>query len=39
MVTHVVLCAGDPEDATLSQVEQIGKVDVSLVEDRDLACL
>jgi len=33
---HVVLGAGDPEDAALEQIKEMGKVQVRLVEDDDL---
>lgn len=39
VVAHVVLRPRNPEDATLAQIEEIGEVDVSLVEDGNLARL
>ena len=35
-VAEVVLGTSDPEDATSGQIEEVGKVDVGLVEDGDL---
>lgn len=39
VVAHVVLGPRNPKDATSGQVEEIGEVDVSLVEDGNLARL
>ena len=39
MVTKIILGPGDPEDASLVQLEETFKVDVSLVEDGDLSVL
>src|ERR1039458_357332 len=33
---HVLLGAGDPEDTALEQIEEMGKVQISLVEDDNL---
>ena len=39
VVAQVVLSSGDPEDATLAQIEEVSEVDVGLVEDGYLARL
>lgn len=36
---QVILGSGHPEDAPITQIEEIGEVDVGLVEDRDLSGL
>ena len=38
-VAEVILGAGDPEDAAFGEVEEVGEVDVSLVEHGDLSGL
>lgn len=39
VVAQVVLSSGNPEDATLTEVEEVGEVHVGLVEDSDLSRL
>ena len=39
VVSEVVLSSGDPEDATIAEIEEVGEVDVGLVEDGYLARL
>ena len=39
VIAQVVLGSGDPEDATPAQIEEVGEVDVGLVEDGYLARL
>jgi len=34
---HILLGTGDPEDATLEKIKEMGKVQISLVEDNDLS--
>jgi len=36
-IGHVLLGAGDPEDTALEKIEEMGKVQISLVEDNDLS--
>lgn len=38
-VAEVVLSPCDPEDAAVRQIEEVGKVNVGLIEDRDLSGL